>query len=857
MMRLFAIAMRVSTASAIAFALWFIVPHVDGQSESKQVPISIIVVSTEAEANRLYRLLKKGADFATVAKESSTDPTASDGGFLGQMNPANLRIEFQEALKNVPPGQISLVTRFQSSYAILKILAEDPQKVLEEAHHDRIQFLSGAADVRWTPDFSGYNTTGDVIRVSKKPDDWNFTEPSVCRVKNEAPAAAIRSVGELLAGPGDPETSRADYLLARGAVYAARGEFEPALADIEAAYQLEHSPAKIPALEEWLGTIHLQRAGVALYDTFALSARSSPGVAPDRLADLETAIGQFGKALRAQPDNLELRWLLNLAYMMEGRYPAAVPADWLIAPGTPHPALSGTHFNDVAAAAGIVSRGMAGGVIADDFDGDGLTDVVVSSSDDCEPLKLFHNNGDGTFTNRASEAGLGNQTGGLNVIQTDYNNDGCIDILILRGGWEFPRPKSLLRNNCDGTFTDVTGPAGLLDPITQTQTAVWADIDNDGKLDLFVGTENGPSQLFLNKGDGTFVDIAKQAGVARTAYTKAVVAADYDNDGFVDFYVSNYGGENFLYHNNGDRTFTEVAAQAGVQDPWSSFGAFFFDYDNDGWPDLFVTGYCMSVEEWVRGYTGVPRKCESSKLYRNLRNGKFQDSSKEAGLDVAMMPMGLNFGDIDNDGFLDFYLGSGNPSYASAIPNLLFHNEGGKRFSDITASSGTGILPKGHGVAFADLGNNGKQDLLVVMGGAVRGDRHNLRLFENPGNDNDWISIHLSGVKSNRAAIGARITLTVTNQGAGARTIIRTVGSGGSFGAGPLTQHIGIGKAARIESVEIWWPASGTRQKFSGVGKNQFIEIQELASAPRKRALHSFRLGGTPAGGTKTAAEKH
>jgi hypothetical protein len=345
--------------------------------------------------------------------------------------------------------------------------------------------------------------------------------------------------------------------------------------------------------------------------------------------------------------------------------------------------------------------------------------------------------------------------------------------------------------------------------------------------------------------------------VGRTAFTKAVVAADYDNDGFMDLYVSNYHGENFLYHNNGDRTFTEVAAQAGVQDPWSSFGAFFFDYDNDGWPDLFVSGYCMSVDEWARGYIGLPRKCESSKLYRNLHNGTFQDVSKEAGLDMAMMPMGLNFGDIDNDGFLDFYLGSGTPSYAAVMPNLMFHNEGGKRFSDITASSGTGILPKGHGIAFADFGNNGRQDLIVVMGGAVIGDRHNLRLFENPGNDNDWISIHLTGVKSNRAAIGARITLTVSNQGGATRTISRTVGSGGSFGAGPFTQHIGIGKSARIDLVEIWWPASGTRQKFSGVGKNQFIEIQELADAPRKRALHSFRLHGSPDGGARTASDKH
>ncbi|HEY3741248.1 MAG TPA: FG-GAP-like repeat-containing protein [Bryobacteraceae bacterium] len=829
--------------AAIVMALFL--QSLAGQSDPKAIPISIIVVSNAAEAQRLHKQLESGADFAALAKQNSIDPTASEGGYLGELNPADLRQEFQQALKPVRPGGISAVTQFPSGFAILKILSEDPQKRLEDIHRDREQFISSSADVHWTADFSGQSTTLDVLRVAKKPDDWNQSESMVCRVENEAPAAAIRSVGEILAGPADQDTSRADFLVARAAVYSARGEFENAFEDVQAVSKLviPNSPAKAEALEELEGLLRLQRAGTSLYDSFVLGAQPAVPVTKERMADLEKAIGVFSHALRKEPADLEVKWLLNLAYMLEGRYPAAVPAEWLIAPATPPPAMPGLHFRDVAAAAKLISRGMAGGAIAEDFDGDGLIDVAISSMDDCVPLKLFHNNGDGTFTDRAKEAGLRNQTGGLNMIQTDYNNDGCIDILVLRGGWEFPRRKSLLRNNCDGTFADVTDQAGLATRLSQTQTAVWADIDNDGKLDLFVGNEDGPPQLFLNKGDGTFTDIAQQAGVARTAMTKAIVAADYDNDGFVDFYLSNYNGENFLYHNNGDRTFTEVAAQAGVQDPWSSFGAFFFDFDNDGWPDLFVTGYCMSVDEWVRGYVGLQRKCESSKLYRNLHNGKFTDVSKEAGLDKAMMAMGHNFGDIDNDGYLDFYLGSGNPSYATAVPNLMFHNEGGKRFTDVTVPSGTGILPKGHGIAFADFSNQGKQDLLVIMGGAVRGDVHNLRLFENPGNGNDWINIHLTGVKSNRVAIGARITLTVTNQGAGTRTISRTVGSGGSFGANPFTQEIGLGKAAQIDSVEIWWPASGTKQKFTGVQKNQFIEIEELAKAPRKRTVHSFKLG--------------
>jgi hypothetical protein len=485
---------------------------------------------------------------------------------------------------------------------------------------------------------------------------------------------------------------------------------------------------------------------------------------------------------------------------------------------------------------------MAGGLIVDDFDNDGFFDAVISSQDDCVPLRYFHNNGDGSFTDRAAQAGLSNQTGGLNIIQTDYNNDGCKDILILRGGWEWARRKSLLRNNCDGTFTDVTRESGLMDPVRATQTAVWTDIDNDGKLDLFVGNENAPAQLFLNKGDGTFVDIAESAGVNRTGFIKAVVAGDYDNDGYPDLYVSNFRGQHFLYHNNRDRTFTEVGQQAGLGAQGPTFGAWFFDYDNDGWPDLFVAGYYSALGDIVSGYLGLPQKGETLRLYRNLGNGKFKDVTVETGLDRVLLPMGMNFGDIDNDGYPDFYLGTGSPSFAMLTPNIMFHNDEGKHFTDITASSGTGIMPKGHGIAFADLDNDGDEDMISVMGGAVRGDAHNTRLFDNPGNGNDWISVHLTGVKSNRAAIGTRIKVTVENEGKTTRDIYATVGSGGSFGAGPYEQHIGLGKAARIVSMEVWWPASGTRQNFSNVGKNQFIEVRESEKTYTTVQRRSFHL---------------
>src|SRR4029453_11595648 len=449
-------------------------------------------------------------------------------------------------------------------------------------------------------------------------------------------------------------------------------------------------------------------------------------------------------------------------------------------------------------------------------------------------------------SDRTLQAGLSDQLGGLNILQTDFNNDGRLDILVLRGGWETPQRKSLLRNNGDGTFTDVSAASGLGSPLTGTQAAVWTDIDNDGFLDLFVGNENGTPQLFRNNGDETFTDIAAKAGVDRRGFNKGVAAADYDNDGWPDLYVSNLGGANFLYRNNRNGTFTELASCARVPGPGQGFPTGFFDYDNDGSPDLFVASYVTSVDEVARAYLKLPRNGGTLKLYRNLGDGSFQDVSRQVGLDKVLMVMGANFGDIDNDGFLDLYLGTGNPSYASLVPSLLLRNKGGRSFVDVTASSGTGELHKGHGVAFADLDQDGDEDIVFEVGGATPGDAHALRLFENPGHGNDWIALKLVGVKTNRAAIGARITVTV--EGAGGRRIMhRTVGSGGSVGASPFDEHIGLGAAAQRVDLEIWWPASNTHHGFADVGKNRFLEITEFVDRPRSLERPFLRLGSSSA----------
>src|SRR3989442_40889 len=229
------------------------------------------------------------------------------------------------------------------------------------------------------------------------------------------------------------------------------------------------------------------------------------------------------------------------------------------------------------AALGIahMRRGDAGGSIVDDFDNDGFLDIVETSFDPCQPMRAFHNNGDGTFSDVSERSHLAEQLGGINCVQTDFNNDGWLDIYVMRGGWEWPMRNSLLRNNRDGTFTDVTLESGLLSVDYPTHSAAWADYDNDGWVDLYVGHEHTPSQLFRNKGDGTFEDVAARAGVNRVAFTKGVAWGDYDDDGYPDLYVSNYGADNFLYHNRGDGSFEEVATQLGVEKPKWSFPTWF------------------------------------------------------------------------------------------------------------------------------------------------------------------------------------------------------------------------------------------------------------------------------------------
>ena len=572
------------------------------------------------------------------------------------------------------------------------------------------------------------------------------------------------------------------------------------------------------------------------------------------------AIALFERILEQFPGDLGSRWLLNLAYMAVGEYPAKVRERHRIgalarSPGHPFP-----HFRNIAGDLRLGLSGNAGGLVVEDLDGDGLLDLFMTSFGLNDPVRLFLADGRGGFVDRTAEAGLEGITGGLNAIHADYDNDGDPDILILRGAWLGDAgtfPNSLLRNRGDGTFEDVTFAAGL-GSFHPTQTGAWGDFNRDGCLDLFIGNESlrnfagQPSQvshrseLFLNNCDGTFRDVARQVGIDLDEFVKGAVWGDVNNDGLPDLFVSVMGGPNRLYLNRGGPSpdswrFEEGARRAGVEQPIFSFTSWFFDYDNDGWEDLLVLSYDLRhvnevPEAAAREYLWLPLRVahgdslievEHPRLFRNRGDGTFADVTREAGLVKAIWGMGSNFGDLDNDGWLDFYAGTGTPDLSAVVPNRMFRNLGGRRFEEVTLPGGFGHIQKGHAAAFADFTRSGRQDIYMVMGGAYEGDRFANILFENPGwPDRSWVNLELAGVAANRSAIGARVAVVTRQRDGSTRTIHRTVSTGGSFGSSPLALHIGLHRAAGIERVTIGWPDSArSTGSYPGLRLNRFYRI--------------------------------
>jgi tetratricopeptide (TPR) repeat protein len=686
------------------------------------------------------------------------------------------------------------------------------------------------------------------------------------RVRNARQAASARL---------DPQTltELVEFGYALGKSYASRGDYLKALTEFEATLQVVENAgggstpgSSVAGAASAVRPQDIRRQIAATYLRMGESANCGQAASPylcllttskegayDRPEEVLRAIAFLEDSLRRYPEDRSARWLLNIGHMLLRSYPEGVPPAWLIPPERFAAEHDLPRFPNIAPRLGLATVSVLGGTLIEDLDEDGFQDIITTVFDPCQHLNYYRNDGKGGFEERTTEAGLTGQLGGFNIQQTDIDNDGHMDLFITRGGWQMDsgrmRP-SLLRGKGDGSFTDITHAAGLDLAVYPTQASAWADYDLDGDLDLYIGNEMSndnqpyPSQLFRNNGDLSFTDVAESAGVRNDRMTKSVAWGDYDNDGDPDLYASCIGA-NRLYRNNGDGSFTDVAQDLGVVEPSGrSFVAWFWDYNNDGHLDLYVNGYQATLDEIAQDYLGeMPPGGARPRLYRNNGQGGFVDVTSAAGLNIVRLPMGANFADVDNDGWLDFYLGTGDPELSTLTPNELYWNDGGRRFLNATASADVGHLPKGHGISFGDLDNDGDQELLVQAGGFGRGDASPNALFLNPGSANHFVVLRLRGKTGNRAAIGARLRLTVKDGAGGSREIHSVLDSGGSFGANSLQAEIGLGAATMVETLEVRWPG-GPTETWQGLAADRFYLVEEGAATVTALERRKIDLNG-------------
>ena len=573
----------------------------------------------------------------------------------------------------------------------------------------------------------------------------------------------------------------------------------------------------------------------------------------------ENAIEIFSEILDDNPNDKNAKYLINIAYMTLGFDLNNIPKKHRIHPNAFKSEEEIPRYEEIAGKLGLDFNKLSGSTVIDDFNNDGNLDVIATSWGYSDNIVFYKNNGDGSFTDVTKEAGLQGFKGGLNMNHTDFDNDGNLDIYITRGAWfaDYGKiPSTLLRNKGDGTFEDVTLKAGLT-KYNPRITSAWADLNLDGWLDLVIPNETSSDmidglEIWMNNKNGTFTDVAPLVQLNIRRLFKGITIADMNNDRWPDIFLSNYNGKNILMINAGEKEasklrFFNAGETAKVLEPAHSFPTFFIDVDNNGWEDIFIGGYDPSTfptEDYVDFFEGKIYTERSNRLYLNNGNNTFTDGTNAFGLQGTFYAMGCNQGDINVDGYPDIYLGTGNPSLYSIIPNKMYLNKSGKKFVDVSFSGGFANIQKGHGVSFADLDNDGDEDIYEVMGGAFEGDVFPNTLFENPNYDqNNWITLKLEGVSANRAAIGARVMIVGEENGVEKR-FYQKVHPGSSFGNNSLRLECGLGKCTKIKALSILWPSLDMSvDDFTDVAINTHYAVKQGAKKMNVLDLKKFKLG--------------
>lgn len=545
------------------------------------------------------------------------------------------------------------------------------------------------------------------------------------------------------------------------------------------------------------------------------------------------------EAAKDDPMDVRYRWMLRVLTILANKPLGTIPLQYrlVVQPSAPSP----VHFVDVTKAAGVTNFALGRGVAWGDFNNDGRDDLLVCA--ERAPFKLFRNLGDGKFTDVARKVGLIDPVGlgcyAANFV--DYDNDGFEDIFLTSNGWGGDNRLFLFHNDHGRRFVDVTQQAGLGGAINAFGSA-WADYDGDGYADLVVATGivrpgGGRLRLYHNNGNGTFSEVGLQAGLTRRAHWMSACWGDYDGDGRPDLFAVTFDAGCRLYHNLGHGQFEDVTERAGIHCPIANYTCDFLDYNQDGRPDIFVSTYPKAnVGSMIVHYlSGAPAPPDDRQLlFRNNGDGTFTRVSEDAGITSLHGAMASQVADIDNTGFPDIVLGTGNPALDWAEPKVLYHNLGNGRFVDIAQSAGLIDFGMLHGMAFSDYDNSGNLSLYGSFGGFYWGSREEARLFRIIGGSNYALEVKLIGTRSNRDGIGTRVVATV-----GGHKYYAWQNGGSGFGSmNSRIVHLGVGANRRIDLLEIDWP-DGLRQRFPHILTGRRIEIIE--GKPSFRVITVFR----------------